>query len=219
MYYANRQISNLNNAVRQHGIFRGVSLIHFGCAKFADTAASRVQSQELLQLIQKFTQLARPTVKTCIFLGVGPFPRPQDLDSRTTNLINMVTQRFTQTGWCICIDASALHCSREQVFVNCWWSSTYQYACERKRWKHNVSRTMDFLCIMIELALQASRDHVFAEAQRHLQESHRVPTLKTSDFGYRSTLNATQRTFSRQAPKWYGNITHLFESTLFKLLV
>ena len=42
---------------------------------------------------------------------------------------------------------------------------------------------MDFLCLMIELALQASRDHVFAAAQQHLGETHRIPTLKTSDFG------------------------------------
>ena len=83
----------------------------------------------------------------------------------------------------MCIDAQALHCSREQVFVNCTWTNTYQYTVERKRWKHHVGNTLDFLCTLIGLALHASRSHVFAEAQRNLQDARHIPTLTTSDCG------------------------------------
>ena len=115
------------------------SLFTFECDKFADTARDTEKSNDLLKSIQKFTQLARTIIKSCIFLGVGPFPNPKDLDTHTQNLINIVTQRFAQTGYCLCLDSSALHYSRQQVFVNCWWTNTNQYACvvEAQCQQHN----------------------------------------------------------------------------------
>ena len=74
MHNSLHELANLNNIFKDHGMFKGIFLVHLGCSKFADVADDDDQSLELLGLVQKFSQLVRSIIKSYVFLGVVSSP-------------------------------------------------------------------------------------------------------------------------------------------------
>ena len=118
MESANWQLDQLTMSVKKHGYFKGAFIIHFASNLFAETARDPQAVQELLEQIKRFLSRARALVMHCIMMGVGPFGDDDLVDAKTKELTHTIRQRFAQTGWCICIDSSALHSARRDSAHN-----------------------------------------------------------------------------------------------------